>query len=134
MTRTDTILIVDDNPLGREALEDLLFGQGYSLHFAASGLEALQKAAAVKPELILLDIMMPGMDGFEVCRRLRADPELAYAAVLLVTALDDSATQDRGAAAGADDFITKPFNRSELRARIREMVRKGRERRPASSP
>jgi len=129
MTDTSTILIVDDQPLGRETLASLLHGQGYLLVFAHEGAEALAQAAALPPDLILLDVMMPGMDGFEVCRRLRADSRLAKVPIILVTALDDRASRLRGIEAGADDFVTKPFDRAELRARVRTITRLNRYRR-----
>src|SRR5215475_3413973 len=105
----NTILIVDDEPLGRETLTALLQPQGYQLRFAANGPEALAQAAACPPDLILLDVMMPGMDGFEVCRRLRADPLLREAPVIMLTALDDRVSRLQGIEAGADDFVSKPF-------------------------
>src|SRR6266498_2256822 len=123
MTDTSTILIVDDEPLGRETLASLLRGQRYLLVFAREGAEALAQAAALPPDLILLDVMMPSMDGFEVCRRLRADSRLAEVPIILVTALDDRDSRLRGIEAGADDFITKPFDRTELRARVRTITR-----------
>ncbi|WP_245860640.1 HD domain-containing phosphohydrolase [Candidatus Chloroploca asiatica] len=123
MPAPSIVLIVDDNPIGRETLEDLLYGQGYTLAFAADGPEALQQAAALTPDVILLDVMMPGMDGFEVCRRLRTDPHLAEVPVVMVTALDDSESRLRGLEAGADDFISKPFKRAELRARVKTITR-----------
>ena len=123
------ILIVDDEEMGRETLEILLAGQGYDLAFAGSGTEALTKAAELTPDLILLDVMMPEMNGFEVCRRLRADPVLAEAPVILVTALDDSASRLKGLEAGADDFISKPFDRVELQTRVRSITRLNRYRR-----
>ena len=129
MAEASIILIVDDNPLGREALGELLHQQGYTLAFAADGPEALKQAAALAPDLILLDVMMPGMDGFEVCRRLRADANLAEVPVVMVTALDDKAMRLRGLEAGADDFITKPYDRAELRARVKTTTRLNRYRR-----
>src|SRR6266542_4080748 len=123
MRQASTILIVDDEASGQATLEGLLLSQGYQLVFASSGGEALAKAAERPPDLILLDVMMPGMDGFEVCRRLRAEPILAEVPIVLVTALDDRASRLRGIEAGADDFITKPFDRTELRARVRTITR-----------
>ncbi len=123
------ILIVDDTPVGRQTLESLLISENYDLIFAESGEVALAQAAAHKPDLILLDVMMPGMDGFEVCRRLRANPELSDIPVLLVTALDDRQSKLRGIEAGADDFITKPMDRAEMRARVRTITRLNRFRR-----
>ncbi len=117
------ILIVDDSMVGRQALESLLVNQGYDLAFAADGFEALAQATDLMPDLILLDVMMPQMDGYEVCRRLRADPNLAEVPVLLVTALDDKDSRLQGIEAGADDFIPKPFDRAELRARVKTIIR-----------
>jgi PAS domain S-box-containing protein len=123
MSYRSTILIVDDEPAGRAALEALLCGQGYQLAFARSGAEALEQATALGPDVILLDVMMPGLDGFEVCQRIRATPNLADVAVILLTALDDRDSRLRGLKAGADDFISKPFDRVELRARLRTITR-----------
>lgn len=89
MDYTNTILIVDDEPAGRETLEALLLSQGYNLILASNGFEALDKTVQFTPDLILLDVMMPGMDGYEVCQRLRADPSLGEVPIIMVTALDD---------------------------------------------
>lgn len=118
-----TVLIVDDEPAGRRVIESVLFAQGYELEFASNGREALQKAAALKPDLILLDLMLPEMDGMEVCQRLRSDRELAEVPVVVITALDDRNTRIACLDAGADDFISKPFDRAELRARVRTITR-----------
>ncbi len=124
-----TLLIVDDERAGREALEGLLLNQGYRLHFASSGAEAVAAIQQLRPDLVLLDVMMPGMDGFEVCRKLRANPLTAEIPVLLVTALDDRETRLEGITAGADDFISKPYDRGELRLRVKTIMRIGRYRR-----
>jgi DNA-binding response OmpR family regulator len=129
MPATATILIVDDSPAGRKTLEELLFSPDYQLAFADSGVEALAKAAELSPDVILLDVMMPGMDGFEVCHRLRADPHLAEVPVVIVTALDDRDSRLQGIEAGADDFVSKPFDGAELRARVRTITRLNRYRR-----
>lgn len=123
MSGPTTLLIVDDQSRGREVLASVLAPEGYRLIFASNGVEAINAAQNVIPDLVLLDVMMPDMDGFEVCRRLRADPELALVPIFLVTALDDQASLLRGIDAGADDFVTKPFNRAELRARVRTITR-----------
>jgi DNA-binding response OmpR family regulator len=117
------ILIVDDEPAGRQVIESVLLNQGYTLEFAANGREALKKAKALKPDLILLDLMMPEMDGMQVCQRLRSDRELAEVPVVMVTALDDRNMRIACLDAGADDFLTKPFDRAELRARVRTITR-----------
>jgi response regulator RpfG family c-di-GMP phosphodiesterase len=123
------LLIVDDEPTGREALESVLLTQGYTLEFAGNGVETLAKARQLNPDLILLDVMMPDMDGYEVCRRLRADPSVAEVPVLMVTALDDRDSRLRGIEAGADDFISKPVDRVELRTRVSSITRLNRYRR-----
>jgi len=129
MTYTSTILIVDDDDLSRDTLEALLSNQGYNLALADNGQEALEKAATLVPDLILLDVMMPDMDGFEVCRRLRADSVLGEIPIILVTALDDRESRLEGIEAGADDFITKPYDRVELRTRVKTITRLNRFRR-----
>jgi PAS domain S-box-containing protein len=123
------ILIVDDEPLGRETVAALLQPQGYQLRFAASGPEALAQAAASPPDLILLDVMLPGRVGVAGCRHLRADPQLGEVPVILLTALDDRDSRLQGIEAGADDFVSKPFDRVELRARVRTITRLNRYRR-----
>lgn len=124
-----TILVVDDAPAGRETLQALLFSEPYDLYFASDGLQALEMTATVRPDLILLDVMMPGIDGFEVCRRLRATPELAHIPIIMVTALDDRTSRLHGIESGADDFVSKPFDSAELRARVRTITRLNRYRR-----
>ncbi|MDY6993628.1 MAG: response regulator, partial [Pseudomonadota bacterium] len=129
MSQTSTVLIVDDESIGRETLEGLLSQQGYQLVFASNGPEALSQAAEVNPDVILLDIMMPGMDGFEVCQQIRADAFLSEVPIIMVTALDDRASRLRGLEVGADDFISKPFDRVELRTRVRTITHLNRYRR-----
>lgn len=124
-----TILIVDDDAAGRRALEAPLLNDEYDLVLAQDGPQALQLAHTLHPDLILLDVMMPGMDGYEVCRRLRADLHLAEVPIVMVTALDDRASKLQGLAAGADDFLPKPFDRAELRARVQTITRLNRYRR-----
>jgi PAS domain S-box-containing protein len=124
-----SVLIVDDELIGRETVAALLMLEGYRLVFASSGAEALAQAAALRPDLILLDVMMPGMDGYEVCRRLRADAQIGEVPVIMLTALDDRDSRLRGIEAGADDFVSKPFDRAELRARVRTIMRLNRYRR-----
>jgi len=123
MKEKPLILIVDDDPTARQATEMLLLQQGYALHFAASGAEALARVAEIEPDVVLLDVMMPGMDGFAVCRELKTAVSTQHIPVVLVTALDSKADLARGLEAGADDFIHKPVNGLELRARVRSMLR-----------
>lgn len=129
MDNRPRILIVDDQADARDMLEALLFREGYVLAFAKSGPEALDQVQKFAPDAILLDVMMPGMDGFEVCRRLRADPVQGEVPVILVTALDDHDSRLRGIEAGADDFVSKPIDRVELRTRVRTITRLNRYRR-----
>lgn len=129
MKHTSTILIVDDETVMHDILEGLLIDRGYNLAFAGNGQEALARAAELTPDLILLDVMMPDMDGFEVCRRMRADPLLAEVPVIMLTALDDRESRLEGIKAGADDFVTKPFDGVELQARVQTITRLNRYRR-----
>ncbi|RKZ39786.1 MAG: diguanylate cyclase [Gammaproteobacteria bacterium] len=124
-----TILIVDDEQVSRYTVEILLSPEGYNLEFAENGEEALEKAEALVPDLMLLDVMMPGMDGFEVCQRLRNNKRLAELPIVMVTALDDRESRLRGLKAGADDFMSKPYDRAELRARVHTITRLNRYRR-----
>ncbi|MCB0163340.1 MAG: response regulator [Anaerolineae bacterium] len=129
LNQSSVVLVVDDEEAGRDTLEGLLINQGYYMVFASNGHEALTKAAELTPDLILLDVMMPGLDGFEVCRRIRRDPYLGEVPILLITALDDRDSRLQGIDAGADDFISKPFNGTELRIRVRTITRLNRYRR-----
>ncbi|NTW01492.1 MAG: hybrid sensor histidine kinase/response regulator [Oscillochloris sp.] len=124
-----TILIVEDQPRAQMTFEALLAIEGYSLFFVADGNEVLQRARQIQPDLILLDVMLPGADGFEVCRQLRADPHLGFVPIIMVTALAEQAAMIEGFAAGVDDFIRKPFNGHELRARVRTTTQLNRYRR-----
>jgi signal transduction histidine kinase len=122
-THKSTILIADDESRGRQTLESLLYGENYNLMFAENGFETIEMAIKYKPDLILLDIMMPGMTGFEVCRIIRTNDELVEIPIILVTALDDKESRILGIEAGADDFISKPINSRELRLRIKTITR-----------
>ncbi len=124
-----TILLVDDEPMGLEVLRGLLSTENYNLAFATNGQEAIEQAMELKPDVILLDVMMPDIDGFEVCRRLRTDSTLADVPIIMLTALDDRESRLEGIEAGADDFISKPFDRIELRTRLRTITRLNRFRR-----
>jgi len=117
------LLVVDDDTVNVELLCDLLQALDYRTVGAMSGEAALRAARERRPDLVLLDIMMPGMNGYEVCRRLKADPETAAIPVVFVTALSDTADKVEAIEAGGDDFLTKPFNRPVLVARIRSLLR-----------
>ncbi len=129
MNEQSTILIVDDQKVMRDTIALLLGRENYDLRFAENGQAALTKAAQLPPDIILLDIMMPGLDGFEVCRRLRAHPVLATVPIVMVTALNDRASWVTGIEAGADDFVFKPFDTVELRTRVRNITQLNRYRR-----
>jgi len=118
-----TILVVDDTPLNAKLLADLLAAKGYRTVTAASGPEALAKLAVEAPDLVLLDVMMPGMSGYEVCAAIRADPAHCMLPVVLITALDPAKERAIGLDAGADDFLSKPVAQAELLARVRSLLR-----------
>ena len=118
------ILVVDDNLLNVKLLEARLQIAAFEVVTAFSGEEALAKVAQRKPSIILLDVMMPGMDGYEVCRRLRADPATAKLPIALVTALDKPSDRDTGLAAGANDFLTKPVEDGVLFTTIHRLLQK----------
>jgi PleD family two-component response regulator len=117
------ILIADDNAQGVELLEAYLADNDYDIRTAADGEETLAQVRQWHPDLILLDIMMPKISGFEVCKRLRADPKSRTIAILMITALDQPSDIDRAVEAGTDDFVTKPINKSELSLRVRSLLR-----------
>jgi signal transduction histidine kinase/DNA-binding response OmpR family regulator len=121
--RQACVLIVDDERHNRELLEVLLRPEGFLLLSAASGEEALAMVARQAPDLILLDVMMPGMDGYEVARRIKSDPATKSIPVIMLTALDDRNARMLGLTAGAEDFLTKPLDRAELSVRVRNLLR-----------
>jgi class 3 adenylate cyclase len=120
---TARILVVDDTPANVKLLVDLLGAKGYQAIAAANGEEALARIAEQLPDLVLLDIMMPGLSGYDVCRRLRAEAATALLPVVLCTSLDPKLERVKGIEAGADDFIPKPINQQELFARVKSLLR-----------
>ncbi len=116
------ILIADDSQLNAELLDAHLDGSGFETKLVYNGEDALAVARAWKPDLILLDVMMPKLSGFEVCRRLRADDVTKGVSVLMVTALDQATDVETAVESGTDDFLTKPINKNELLLRVRAML------------
>ena len=123
MRTTPRILIVDDNPTNVKVLQTRLVAEGYEVVTAADGEEGLATARQQIPDLILLDVMMPKLDGFEVCRRLRADSEFPFTPIIMVTAMADSKDVIAGLEAGGDEYLTKPVDHAALAARVRSMLR-----------
>ncbi len=120
---TPKILIADDNAQNIELLEAYLGGVECEIRTAFDGEETLRAVDEFAPDLILLDVMMPRLSGFEVCRKLRANPETRDTLILMVTALNEASDFERGVQAGTDDFLTKPVNKVELLCRIRSLLR-----------
>jgi len=121
--RNSKVLVVDDNAQNLELLVAYLDSLPCRVFTAVDGLDALEKVRRDCPDLILLDIMMPRMSGFEVCRKLKSDPGTRDIPIIMVTALNELGDIERGVESGTDDFITKPVNRLELTTRIRSLLR-----------
>ena len=120
---TARILVVDDVEANVRLLEAKLTLEYYDVLTCQDGASAVQLAASEQPDIILLDVMMPGMDGFETCRRIKADPRSSHIPIVLVTALDGREDRIKGLEAGADDFVTKPLDDVVLFARVRSLTR-----------
>jgi len=123
MPDTPRILIADDNAANRELLEAYLASIDCEVEMAVDGADTLAKVITFNPDLILLDVMMPKVNGFEVCRKLKGDPKTAKIMILMVTALSELGDIERAVAAGTDDFLSKPFNRIELDKRVGNMLK-----------
>ena len=121
--RPPRILIADDTPQAAELLEAYLSDGDYELRIAGDGEKTLQAVAEWGPDLILLDVMMPRISGFEVCKQLRADAATRDIAILMITALDQAADMERAVEAGANDYLSKPINKAELLLRIRAALK-----------
>jgi two-component system, OmpR family, alkaline phosphatase synthesis response regulator PhoP len=119
---TKKILIVDDNENIREALSYLLEDEGYKLWIAKDGVEALREVKNIRPDIMILDIMMPELNGYDVCRIIKNDPELKKTYVIMLTGKGLVAEQERGKEAGADEYIVKPFNPMEILAKIKGLL------------
>ncbi|MDA8423056.1 MAG: response regulator [Nitrospiraceae bacterium] len=116
------ILIADDNENIREALTYLLEDEGYKLWMAKDGAEALKEVRNVRPDILILDIMMPEMNGYDVCRIIKNDPELSKTYVIMLTAKGQVAEQERGKEVGADEYIVKPFSPMEILSKIKKLL------------
>lgn len=116
------ILIVDDESIGRQLLQAILLIEGFETFLAENGEDAIQKASQVKPDLILLDVMMPYMNGYEVTKAIRADSELKDIPIILVSALEDRNSKLQGLDIGANQYVSKPFNKTELLKVIRSLI------------
>ena len=117
------ILITEDNPQGAELLDAFLSETNYDTKIVGNGQDALRIVNEWKPDVVLLDIMMPRLSGFEVCRAIRANPATRNIGIIMVTALDQSSDIDRAVDVGTDDFLTKPIHKAELLTRVRALLR-----------
>lgn len=117
------VLVVDDSADSRQLLSDIITGMGLNVLRASNGMETLEYARTKRPDLIILDVSMPGMSGFEVCAKLKSEPETSQIPVLMLTALNDVENRVQGLKAGADDYLTKPYNPRELMERVRARLR-----------
>lgn len=123
MDGSDLVLVVDDEAVNRKLAQELLSSRGYQVAVASDGEEAISKVRTIRPDLILLDVMMPRLDGLQTCRILKQDDETRLIPVVLLTALSSMEDRVAGIEVGADDFLTKPFNKVELLARVRSLIR-----------
>ena len=123
MMKTPSVLVVDDEPDNFDVIEALLTQQNYQLHYVTNGPDAIAYLDSFQPDLILLDVMMPDMDGMEVCQKIKSLPQWSVVPIIMVTALNSKSDLARCLATGADDFISKPINALELRARVHSMLR-----------
>ena len=120
--RSRPILIIDDEPFIQRSLSYLLAREGYAVETASNGEEGLQRIRAVHPPLVFLDIMMPRMNGYEVCEQIRQDPALAATHVIMLSAKGQQIDRERGLLGGADEYMTKPFSPKEVAQRVRVLM------------
>jgi len=123
MSESSRVLIADDNQQNVELLEAYLLGKDYETQIAVDGQDTLEKVAAFRPHVLLLDVMMPKLSGFEVCKKIKGDPATRGIMILMVTALNELGDIERAVAAGADDFLSKPVNKLELLKRVDNMLK-----------
>jgi two-component system, OmpR family, alkaline phosphatase synthesis response regulator PhoP len=123
MSDSDRILIADDNAANRELLEAYLATVDCVIETAVDGQDTLEKVATFEPDLILLDVMMPKLSGFEVCKKIKEDPSTSRVMILMVTALNELGDIERAVTAGTDDFLSKPVNKVELLKRVGNMLK-----------
>ena len=121
--KSQKILLADDDPIIIKLLGMVLKKNGYDFAVATNGMEAMEKTKSYGPDLILLDVMMPQIDGFEVCRRLKEDPATKHIPIIIITALADREPRVRGLSAGANDFLAKPIDRVELMVRAKNLLK-----------
>ena len=121
--RKDRVLIADDEPINRDLLEAFLIGEDYELEFAVDGVDTLEKTKTFRPDLILLDVMMPKLSGFEVCEKLKSNPETADIMILMATALSELGDIERAVKVGCDDYLSKPIHKLELLKRVENMLK-----------
>lgn len=123
MNRQFRILIVDDEPFGRQLLEAILIEENYELLFAENGQKAIKQVTELLPDIILLDIMMPEINGYELCQMIRSNASTSKIPIILITALDDRDSKKKGLEAGANDYISKPYERSEVLFKIKNLLK-----------
>lgn len=123
MNKQHSVLVVDDEPHGFDVIEAHLYREAYNLSYVSSGIEALNSLDSIQPDVILLDVMMPEMDGWEVCRKIKSDPHWKHIPIITITALNSKEDLAKSVEAGADDFLAKPVSGIELRARVKSMLR-----------
>lgn len=119
---TARLLIAEDNPQGAELIEAYLDGMGWEVRLVFDGEETLKAVREWKPDVVLLDVMMPRLSGFEVCKRLRSDPATRHVQVLMITALDQPSDIERAVDAGTNDFLTKPIHKDDLLVRVKALL------------
>lgn len=122
-TRKERVLIADDEPFNQELLEAFLIDEDYELEFANDGLDTLAKVKSFQPDLILLDVMMPKLSGFEVCQKLKSDPSTSGITIIMATALSDLGDIERAVNVGCDDYLSKPIHKLELLKRVQNMLK-----------